>query len=249
MRPPPTTESVMRQIFLDTETTGLEHKLGHRIIEIAGVEMRNRRLTNRHFHCYLNPERDIDAGALSVHGISREFLLDKPHFADIAADFLDFVRGAELVIHNAAFDVGFLNAELALLDMAPVDTVCHSVCDTLRMAKDLHPGKKNNLNALCDRYGVDNSHRTLHGALLDAEILAEVYLAMTRGQESLIMDLGEDSASRIEAARQLPCTGQRQAQKVTRASQEELLEHQRALADVDTASQGKCLWLHAGRGD
>jgi DNA polymerase-3 subunit epsilon len=155
----------MRQIFLDTETTGLEHKFGHRIIEIACVEMRNRRLTNRHFHRYLNPDRDIDAGALSVHGISREFLLDKPRFADVAVEFLDFVRGAELVIHNAAFDVGFLNAELALLDMAPVDTVCHGVCDTLRMAKDLHPGKKNNLNALCERYGVDNSHRTLHGAL------------------------------------------------------------------------------------
>jgi DNA polymerase III epsilon subunit family exonuclease len=151
----PQLETPVRQIFLDTETTGLECKLGHRIIEIAGVEMCNRRLTNHHFHSYLNPEREIDAGALSVHGISRDFLLDKPHFADIAAEFLDFVRGAELVIHNAAFDIGFINAELALLDMAPIDTVCQSVCDTLRMAKDLHPGKKNNLNALCERYGVE----------------------------------------------------------------------------------------------
>ncbi|WP_291994777.1 DNA polymerase III subunit epsilon [Candidatus Accumulibacter sp. ACC003] len=238
----------MRQIFLDTETTGLEHKLGHRIIEIAGVEMSDRRLTKRHFHRYLNPERDIDAGALSVHGISREFLLDKPHFADVAAEFLDFVRGAELVIHNAAFDVGFLNAELALLDMAPVDTVCHAVCDTLRMAKDLHPGKKNNLNALCDRYGVDNSRRTLHGALLDAEILAEVYLAMTRGQESLIIDLDDDNASRIEAARKIPAAGPCQAQRVRRASQEELAEHQRLLDAIHEASKGKCRWLQGDSG-
>jgi len=193
----------MRQIFLDTETTGLEHKLGHRIIEIGCVEMRNRRLTNRHFHRYLNPERDIDAGALAVHGISLEFLQDKPRFADVAAEFLDFVRGAELIIHNAPFDIGFLNAELSRLDMAPLDTVCRGVQDTLRMAKDLHPGKKNNLNALCERYGVDNTRRTLHGALLDAEILAEVYVAMTRGQESLIMDLSNDEAGQALAAQQL----------------------------------------------
>ena len=236
----------MRQIFLDTETTGLEHKFGHRIIEIAGVEMRNRRLTNRHFHSYLNPERDIDSGALSVHGINREFLLDKPRFADIAAEFLDFVRDAELVIHNAAFDVGFLNAELALLDMAPVNTVCHGVCDTLRMAKDLHPGKKNNLNALCDRYGVDNSHRTLHGALLDAEILAEVYLAMTRGQESLIMDLGDDKANGVDAARISNPSKQRRAQQVRRASQEEIALHEQLLAAIEQASKGKCLWLRTG---
>ena len=233
----------MRQIFLDTETTGLEHKLGHRIIEIAGVEMRSRRLTKQHFHSYLNPEREIDAGALSVHGISREFLLDKPRFADIAAEFLDFVRGAELVIHNATFDVGFLNAELALLDMAPLDTVCHAICDTLRMAKDLHPGKKNNLNALCDRYGVDNSQRTLHGALLDAEILAEVYLAMTRGQESLLMDLGDDQANAIAAASHAPSTRQHRAQQVRRASGQELAEHQQVLAAIEQASKGKCLCL------
>ncbi|WP_313951916.1 DNA polymerase III subunit epsilon [Accumulibacter sp.] len=235
----------MRQIFLDTDTTGLEHKLGHRIIEIGCVEMGNRRLTNRHFHRYLNPERDIDAGAMSVHGISREFLLDKPHFADVAAEFLDFVRGAELVIHNAAFDVGFLNAELALLDMAPVDTVCHAVRDTLRMAKDLHPGKKNNLNALCERYGVNNSHRTLHGALLDAEILAEVYLAMTRGQESLIMDLGDDNASRLKAAGSLPPTGDRKTQHVRRASPEELEVHEKILTTIQEVSKGKCQWLRS----
>jgi DNA polymerase-3 subunit epsilon len=235
----------MRQIFLDTETTGLDPKLGHRIIEIAGIEVSNRRLTNTHFHSYLNPDRDIDAGALSVHGINREFLLDKPRFADIASEFLDFVRGAELVIHNAAFDIGFLNAELALLGLAPVETVCGGVCDTLRLAKDLHPGKKNNLNALCERYGVDHSHRTLHGALLDAEILAEVFLAMTRGQESLIIDLGDDGANRLDQAGRKPRKGQQPVHLVKRASPEEVAVHERILAAIEQASKGKCLWLRS----
>ncbi len=233
----------MRQIFLDTETTGLEHKLGHRIIEVACVEMTNRRLTNRHFHRYVNPERDIDEGAQAVHGISRDFLADKPRFAAIAAEFLDFVRGAELVIHNAAFDIGFLNAELARLDMAPIETVCHGVRDTLRMAKELHPGKKNNLNALCDRYGVDNSHRTLHGALLDAEILAEVYVAMTRGQESLIMDLGEDKGGQGAIAGQTLAGGQRKPLRVQRASDDEIGAHAQQLTAIQKESKGKCLWL------
>lgn len=233
----------MRQIFLDTETTGLEHKLGHRIIEVACVEMTNRRLTNRHFHRYVNPERDIDEGAQAVHGISREFLADKPYFAAVAAEFLDFVRGAELIIHNAAFDIGFLNAELARLDMAPIETVCHGVRDTLRMAKELHPGKKNNLNALCDRYGVDNSHRSLHGALLDAEILAEVYIAMTRGQESLIMDLGEDDRGQGALAGQTLTGGQRKALRVLRANDEELGAHEQQLDAIQKASKGTCLWL------
>ena len=235
----------MRQIFLDTETTGLEHKLGHRIIEVGCVEMRNRRLTHHHFHRYLNPERDIDAGALAVHGISLEFLQDKPRFADIAAEFLDFVRGAELIILNAPFDIGFLNAELALLDMAPIETVCHGVTDTLRMAKELYPGKKNNLNALCERYGVDNSHRTLHGALLDAEILAEVYVAMTRGQESLIMDLIDDKANQPEAAGQMQLAGERRKQRILRASETELAEHEQLLAAIQKESKGNCLWLPA----
>jgi len=239
----------MRQIFLDTETTGLEHKLGHRIIEVACVEMRNRRLTHRHFHRYLNPDREIDSGALSVHGINREFLQDKPRFADIANEFLDFVRGAELVIHNAPFDVGFLNAELALLDMAPVDTVCQGVCDTLRMAKDLHPGKKNSLNALCERYGVDNSQRTLHGALLDAEILAEVYLAMTRGQESLIIDLDDNPLARLEDIGCTASTSQRATLHIRRAGSEELAEHQNVLAAIQEVSKGKCLWLRADRNE
>jgi len=235
----------MRQIFLDTETTGLEHKLGHRIIEIGCVEMRNRRLTNRHFHRYINPERDIDAGALAVHGISLDFLQDKPRFADVAAEFLDFVRGAELIIHNAPFDIGFLNSELARLDMAPINTVCHGVQDTLRMAKELFPGKKNNLNALCDRYGVDNSRRTLHGALLDAEILAEVFVAMTRGQESLIIELSNDNAAQPlivdEALTRIPA----KAQRVIRAGSEELEQHDQLLAAIQKESKGKCLWQPA----
>ena len=233
----------MRQIFLDTETTGLEHKYGHRVIEIGCVEMRNRRLTNRHFHRYINPQRDIDAGALAVHGISLDFLQDKPLFESIAAEFLDFVRGAELIIHNAPFDIGFLNAELARLDMAPIGTVCHGVLDTLRMAKELHPGKKNNLNVLCERYGVDNSRRTLHGALLDAEILAEVYVSMTRGQESLIMDLGNDTVEQTLSAEQAQQAGQRKAQHVVRASAEEVAQHEQVLMAIQKESRGKCLWI------
>jgi DNA polymerase-3 subunit epsilon len=205
--------------------------------------MRNRRLTHQHFHRYLNPDRDIDAGALSVHGISLEFLQDKPRFADIAAEFLDFVRGAELIIHNAPFDIGFLNAELDRLDMASIDTVCHAVHDTLRMAKDMFPGKKNNLNALCERYGVDNSHRTLHGALLDAEILAEVYVAMTRGQESLIMELGNDNAGQSETANQTLNGTQARAQRIMRASEEELAQHELLLAAIQKESKNQCLWL------
>jgi len=238
----------MRQIFLDTETTGLEHKYGHRVIEIGCVEMRNRRLTNRHFHRYINPQRDIDAGALAVHGISLDFLQDKPLFENIAAEFLDFVRGAELIIHNAPFDIGFLNAELARLDMAPIGTVCHGVLDTLRMAKELHPGKKNNLNVLCERYGVDNSRRTLHGALLDAEILAEVYVSMTRGQESLIMDLSNDNAEQTLTAGQAQQAGQRKAQHIVRASEEELAQHEQVLLAIQKESRGKCLWIPSETG-
>ena len=239
----------MRQIFLDTETTGLEHKFGHRIIEIGCVEMRNRRLTNRHFHRYLNPEREIDAGALEVHGITLEFLQDKPRFAEIAAEFLDFIRDAELIIHNAPFDIGFLNAELALLDMAPIDTVCPAVHDTLVMAKELFPGKKNNLNALCERYGVDNSHRTLHGALLDAEILAEVYVAMTRGQENLLMDLTPEPAANQPGNSTFPNTRPAAPPRILRASPEELAAHEALLAAIQKESKGKCLWLQQNAAD
>uniref|UniRef100_UPI0025EBD3F1 DNA polymerase III subunit epsilon n=1 Tax=Thiobacillus sp. TaxID=924 RepID=UPI0025EBD3F1 len=175
----------MRQIILDTETTGLDPSQGHRIIEVAAVEMVNRRLTGNHLHRYVNPDRDIDAGAMQVHGITPEFLQDKPRFAGIAREFVDFIQGAELIIHNAPFDVGFLNMELRLLEMSPLATWCDGVTDTLALAKTLHPGQRNNLDALCKRYGVDNTARTLHGALLDCELLAAVYLALTRGQESL----------------------------------------------------------------
>ena len=233
----------MRQIFLDTETTGLEHKLGHRIIEIGCVEMRHRRLIRRHFHHYLNPDRDIDAGALEVHGLTREFLQDKPRFADIAEAFLDFVRGAELIIHNAPFDVGFLNAELALLHREPIETVCPSVLDSLRLAKELHPGKKNNLDTLCERYGIDNSKRTRHGALLDAEILAEVYVAMTRGQESLIMEIDPDPLKPSQTSLAPLPREVRQAHVVLRANAQEQAEHARLLTSIQSESKGKCLWL------
>lgn len=179
----------MRQVFLDTETTGLEPKLGHRIIEIAAVEILDRRPTGRRLHHYLNPERESEAGALQVHGLTREFLRDKQKFRDITKELLEFIAGAELIMHNAPFDVGFLDHELGLAELQPLHSYCQTITDTLKMAKDLHPGKKNNLDALCERYQVDNSRRTLHGALLDAELLAEIYLAMTRGQESLVMEV------------------------------------------------------------
>lgn len=228
----------MRQILLDTETTGLEPKLGHRIIEVAGVEMINRRLTGNDFHRYLNPERDIDVGAIQVHGLTRDFLADKAKFADIADELLDYVRGAELVIHNAPFDVGFLNAELERLGKAPIETLCQIV-DTLTMARELHPGKKNSLDALCDRYRVDNSARVRHGALLDAELLGDVYIAMTRGQDSLAIGLdcigdGVELIARKARPAKL---------KVIRATPEELQLHAAQLQGIDKASGGKCVWL------
>src|SRR5258706_1030401 len=174
----------MRRIVLDTETTGLEPAEGHRIIELAALELHDRRATGRHFHRYVNPERAIDFAATEVHGLTVEDLADKPRFAEVADEFLDFVHGAELLIHNAEFDVAFLNAELERAGRARLETVC-TVCDTLAMARDMHPGKKNSLDALCERYAVDHSKRTLHGALLDAQLLADVWLAMTRGQETL----------------------------------------------------------------
>ena len=178
----------MRHVILDTETTGLDPNQGHKLVEIGCVEMINRQLTGRHFHHYVNPQRDSDEGALNVHGLTTEFLSDKPLFKTVAADLIEFVRGATVLIHNASFDTKFINAELALLGMDKIDTCC-TVEDTLAMAKQMFPGKRNNLDALCDRLGVSNAHRVLHGALLDAEILAEVYLAMTRGQETLSMDI------------------------------------------------------------
>ena len=236
-----------RQIILDTETTGLEPSQGHRIIEIGAVEMLNRRLTGSRFHQYLNPERDIDAGAIEVHGITNEMLADKPKFADIAADFLAFVQGAELVIHNAPFDVGFINSEFRLLGKAlpvSIEGVC-TVLDTLKLARKLRPGQKNDLDSLCRHYSIDNSQRSMHGALLDAEILADVYLAMTGGQATLFQEPGEAaSAARqtvsAHAIRRLDPN--RPALVVIRASDEELTEHAKVLSEIEKKSGGKCVW-------
>jgi DNA polymerase-3 subunit epsilon len=228
----------MRQIVLDTETTGLEVVLGHRIIEIGAVEILSRRLTGKHFHRYLNPEREIEPGALEVHGLSAEFLQDKPRFREVASEFLEFVRGAELIIHNAPFDVGFLDHELRSLDLQPITEYCPQITDTLRMARDLHPGKRNGLDALCERYQVDNSARTLHGALLDAELLAEVYLAMTRGQETLLMDLGPAARGAGDTEVDLSTF----ELVVLSATEDELDAHLQQLAAIDKASKGACLW-------
>ena len=227
----------MRQIVLDTETTGLDPKLGHRVLEIAAVEIVDRRLTGNHFHRYVNPERASDEGALQVHGLTEEFLRDKPKFGDIAEEMLDFVSGAELVIHNAAFDCGFLDMELALLDLKPIAEYCPDIVDTLRMARELHPGKKNGLDALCERYQIDNSARIQHGALLDANLLAEVYLALTRGQDSLLIDFVPTprAAETRRAAGEL-------ALIVVPASAEELAAHAQQLAEIDQASNGACVW-------
>jgi DNA polymerase III subunit epsilon len=227
----------MRQIILDTETTGLDPALGNRILEIGGVEIVNRQPTGKHFHRYINPERESEEGALQVHGITSEFLADKPKFREIAQEFLDYVAGAELVIHNAPFDIAFLNHELRLLDRKPMKTYCPSVVDTLKQARELHPGKRNNLDALCERYQINNAGRTLHGALLDAQLLAEVYLAMTRGQGSLMIDAAPATvASADENKREIVEI------IVLRASEEELLAHEQQVAAIDKASGGKCLW-------
>lgn len=238
----------MRQIVLDTETTGLEPSLGHRIIEIGCVELMNRRPTGRTFHHYLNPEREIDKGALEVHGITAEFLQGKPRFADIAEELMTFISGAELVIHNAAFDVAFLDSELrrharavAAFAGRLIAAEC-SVLDTLALARSMHPGQRNNLDALCKRYEIDNSHRELHGALLDARILADVYLAMTGGQVGLALD-------ELVAAQVLEGSGQVRALLrpavplvVITASSAEMDAHQAMLQTIAKASKGRCLW-------
>lgn len=229
----------MRQIVLDTETTGLDWRNGDRVIEIGCVELLDRNLTGRHYHVFINPERDIDAEAQAVHGISAEFLADKPKFANVAPGFEAFVRDAELIIHNASFDVGFLNMELSLLGLPTIDQLCAGVVDTLKLAKEQNPGKKASLDALCDRYAIDNGHRTLHGALLDAELLAEVYLAMTRGQESLIMTLEEEPGTGHTDAAGLAV--ERPPLIVQRASASELEAHDAVLAEI--AKKGPCLWL------
>lgn len=237
----------MRQIVLDTETTGLEHTQGHRIIEIGCVELIGRKLTGRHYHQYINPERDIDDGAAEVHGITQNFLQDKPVFADIAKDFLQFISGAELIIHNAPFDVGFIEHEFRLLNQGypKVASIC-GIIDTILMARKMHPGQKNNLNALCKRYGVDNSARDLHGALLDAEILADVYLLMTGGQTALQLNADEERGAGGQITINHVST-ERRALKVIRASNEELAAHQKMLDELKTIS-GQCRWLEMEQG-
>lgn len=235
----------MRQIVLDTETTGLEPEQGHRIIEIGCVEMVNRRLTGRSYHQYLNPRREIDAGAIEVHGITNEFLADKPEFQAIAAEFMEFIGGAELIIHNAPFDLGFINHELKQCrdDYQPIANDSR-VIDTLVMARQMHPGRRNNLDALCGRYFVDNTQRDLHGALLDAEILADVYLAMTSGQTDLALggqgDMSSQSAPQVEERLALPA--QRPVLPVLQADADEQAAHDAMLALIDAKSGGNCVW-------
>ena len=233
----------MRQIVLDTETTGLEPASGHRIIEIGCVEMINRRRTDRYFHQYLNPEREVEDGAYDVHGLTREFLSEKPLFRDIAQDFLGFVRDSELIIHNAPFDVAFLNAELGRLgpEWGSIEDYC-VITDSLKLARNLHPGQKNSLDALCGRYQVDNSNRELHGALLDAGILLDVYLAMTGGQVTLSLGDSEikghgtgDSLHKIDR--------DRPRLRVIEPSVNERERHEQRLRDIDQDSEGKCIWL------
>lgn len=230
----------MRQIILDTETTGLSPRNGNRILEIGCVEVLNRQLSGKNLHFYINPERDSEEGALAVHGLTTEFLADKPTFKQIAAEFLDYVRGAQIIIHNAPFDVGFLDAELALLGLPPFKEHVTDVVDSLQMAKELHPGRRNSLDALCDRYGISNAHRVLHGALLDAELLAEVYLSMTRGQNSLTMDLGaEEEVSEGEGKLELAPLAE---VIVVTASEEELGLHEDVLNQLDKEARGSCVW-------
>jgi DNA polymerase III subunit epsilon len=235
------TATAQRLVVLDTETTGLDPAQGHRIVEVAAVELAGRRLSGRHFQRYLNPDREIDAAAQEVHGLSREFLSDKPRFPDIADELLAFLRGATLVIHNAPFDLGFLEHELRQSGREPLAGVAGPTIDTLLMARELHPGKRNSLDALCERYGIDNSHRTYHGALLDTELLAEVYLAMTRGQESLMMEL--EPAAPDPAAVLAGGAADPRRLRVEAVAADELAEHVRLLASIDQASKGQCLWL------
>ncbi|MDR0563910.1 MAG: DNA polymerase III subunit epsilon [Azoarcus sp.] len=230
----------MRQIVLDTETTGLDWKNGDRVIEIGCIELCNRTLTKNHFHAYINPERPISAEAQAVHGISNDYLADKPVFAAIAPDFEKFIRGAELIIHNAPFDLGFLINEFKLAGRPVLEELnSGNVIDTLALAREQNPGKKASLDALCERFGINNAHRTLHGALLDAELLAEVYLAMTRGQESLMMALDEPKPAYSTASAPLP---NRIPLKVLRASPEELAAHEAVLSDIEKSSKSGCLW-------
>lgn len=234
----------MRQVVLDTETTGLETSQGHRIIEIGCVELVDRKLTGRHYHQYIRPDREIDQGAIEVHGITNEFLVDKPDFASVVDDFIRYVDGAELVIHNAAFDIGFLDYELGKI--AGLKTRMESICtvvDTLKMARKKHPGQRNNLDALCGRYGVDNSQRDLHGALLDAEILADVYLLMTGGQTTLQLGGNSDDSAEGGVSTELQrLQGDRPKLRVISATSAELERHEKNLDSIAKANDGSVRW-------
>lgn len=239
-------QQTKRQVVLDTETTGLSTTDDHRIIEIGCVELINRRLTGETFHQYINPERAIDAGAMEVHGITNESLIDKPKFAEVVDDFMQFIDGAELIIHNAAFDVGFLNHELSKIktEKRRIKDVS-TILDTLKLARDKHPGQKNNLDALCRRYEVDNSNRELHGALLDSEILADVYLAMTGGQVTLSLATEEHFAdNKNNDVSNIATKKQRGPLRVIKASTEELAAHEENLQHIDKTSDGHCVWLN-----
>jgi DNA polymerase-3 subunit epsilon len=230
----------MRQIVLDTETTGLNPRSGDRIIEIGCVELVNRRLTGNNFHSYINPERDSEEGALAVHGLTTEFLSDKPKFAEIANELRDYVAGAEIIIHNAPFDLGFLDVEFEKMGFPRFIGHVEKVTDTLVQAKEMYPGKRNSLDALCDRYGISNSHRALHGALLDAELLAEVYLAMTRGQNSLTIDLAVSETMSAEGG--VIELASFAGIIVLQATEDELVEHEALLDRLDKEVKGTCVW-------
>ena len=230
----------MRQIVLDTETTGLNAKSGDRIVEIGCVELVNRRLTGNNFHTYVNPERHSEEGALAVHGLTTDFLSTKPKFAEIADALRDYVRDAEVIIHNATFDLGFLNAELARLSLPRFEEEVENTIDSLLLARGMHPGKRNSLDALCDRYGISNAHRTFHGALLDAALLAEVYLAMTRGQDSLSMEIEIEKPSAEASDTSEPATISEVI--VLSASTEEMAAHEAILDGLDKQVKGKCVW-------
>ncbi|MBP9218354.1 MAG: DNA polymerase III subunit epsilon [Sterolibacterium sp.] len=233
----------MRQVVLDTETTGTEYKQGDRVVEIGCVELVDRKLTRSTYHTYLNPDCQISAKAQEIHGLSSEFLADKPRFAEVAEEFLAFIQGAELLIHNAEFDRGFLDNELSLLGRPPLRQSVTGIVDTLKMARDMRPGRRNTLDALCKEFGVDNSGRTLHGALLDAELLADVYLAMTRGQGMLLMEAHDGLEAGRDAAQQFveAVTGQ-PALIVLRATAKECEDHERVLAEIAKESKGQCVW-------
>ena len=234
----------MRQIILDTETTGLDPKLGHRIIELAAIEMVDRRPTGRNLQVYVDPEREIDAGASEVHGMTWDDLKGKPKFADVAPEFIDFARGATWIIHNAPFDVGFLDKEFGYANLPLCAEVYGGLIDTLALARETFPGKRNNLDALCERFGVSHAHRTLHGALLDAQLLAEVYLAMTRGQESLTIDMGAGPSLAATAGTNGP-PATRPVLTVTSPSLDELQAHRAYLEALDRETKGRCMWLAA----